>query len=372
MKKENAMKKVCVLFVVLLALTSYAAADWVRFECEDMELSGAAHLEIDPCNPGPLTGTGESNDGYIWLENPSGNLGQFLFSVNVRKAQEYSARFSVNAPAVGEHWDSWYLNNENGPGPDGQACRENYAAEYSWSKSRTEGPHDWVFATWQDFVDSITTYGTGDFKWQIVSRWAPSWNDAGKSMNVPMTFELQSGYNQIWVLAGWGWASYDFIDLDLPPAPSDPDPADRSLVNVLSPPANLTWVNATSGLDKVEVYFGAVAEPNLVTESNYKTVLSLIATINSPTDPPATDSTTMPVLADNTTYVWVVDGFKDVDPPGTDPNYGGVFWAFDADDNAYPVADAGEDQNVYLGMDVDPCSVYVELDGSNSSDDGLP
>ncbi|MBN1764893.1 MAG: hypothetical protein JW860_06515 [Sedimentisphaerales bacterium] len=74
--------------------------------------------------------------------------------------------------------------------------------------------------------------------------------------------------------------------------------------------------------------------------------------------------------------VWVVAGFKDVDPPGTDPNYGGVFWSFKSDDNAEPVADAGEDVHAWLGMDdghdSDPCSAYVELDGSNSSDDGLP
>ncbi|MBN1764892.1 MAG: hypothetical protein JW860_06510, partial [Sedimentisphaerales bacterium] len=154
------MKKVCVL-VALLAMTSFAAADWVRFECEDMELSGA-YVLADPCNPGGLSGTGESNDAYVQLQNPSGNLGELRLSVNVRKAQTYSARFSVAAEGLGEHWDSWYVNNENGPGPDGQYCRENYAAEYTWSKSQTEAPHDWVLATWQDFVDSITTYGTGD------------------------------------------------------------------------------------------------------------------------------------------------------------------------------------------------------------------
>ncbi|MBN1766229.1 MAG: hypothetical protein JW860_13295 [Sedimentisphaerales bacterium] len=344
---------------------------WVRYECEDAELSGDLDI-YDPCNPGIIPGW--SGRGYVRLHNPSGNLGKIRISVNVREARAYDMRYGVAVDSKTEKWDNWYVNDENGPGPEGQYCREQYACDYEWALEQEESPHAWPdLSQWQEFVDSIIPYGPGPRFWQIVSRWAPSWNDAGQAMNTPMTVELESGYNQIWIEAGWGWASYDFIGLALPPAPRYEVPLDRSLVNVALSPIALEWVNAAQNLDKVEVYFGAVAEPNLITESNYKMILSLIDTINDPTDPPGTDSTSGIAIVDGTTYVWVVDGFRDVDPPGTDPNYGGIFWSFTANDNSPPEADAGEDQHVWQYMQ-DPCTaaVVVQLDATGSSDDGLP
>jgi len=66
-------------------------------------------------------------------------------------------------------------------------------------------------------------------------------------------------------------------------------------------------------------------------------------------------------------YTWVVDGY--IYGPDADPNvYLGPIWTFYATTNAFPTADAGDDQYKWL-IPPDP-NVVIILDGTASSDDG--
>ena len=83
----------------------------------------------------------------------------------------------------------------------------------------------------------------------------------------------------------------------------------------------------------------------------------------------------MPLVQDDQGYAWVIDGYDGMGEPNesTDPNWPGVFFTFTANDNAFPVANAGEDQHEWLGhVGGDPNAVTITLDGSGSTDDGLP
>lgn len=354
----------------LVEASSYSI--WQRFEAEDAVLEGTYDF-------GEGTGSDPewinfSGDGYVRLQNPAGNLGTMTFNINVREAGDYPIRYAVTAPGD-EHWDNWALNTDPDTLDPGSAtgwlCRENYAAGYTFSPA--EPPGDFTQQEWDDFKAAIVqgpSSDGGSEYWQIIDLWGPHWNDSGQTKNDEMVLSLDAGKNSLAIQAGWGWATYDYIELDLGYLPFNPLPADGGHA-IIGVDTELAWDNALPDLDKVKVYFGETPDPNendpntFVTAANYKNLLTLIADID---DPGVSTSVTMPSLTDSQDYTWVVDGYAGADAiTDDDPNFPGVFWTFLATDNVPPVVNAGADQ--YQWLNGDP-NVAVTLDGSGTTDDG--
>lgn len=348
---------------------------WKRFEVEDADLSGTYDL-----------GSGEGSDpawegfsgsGYVRLQNPAGSRGTITVNVNVREAGDYPCRFAVIAPGD-EHWDNWALNVDPDTLDPGSAvgylCRENYAASYSWAMDN-DPPGNLSPAEWDAFRAAIITGSNGSpgEPWQIVPLWGPHWGDSGQTAATEMLIPMEAGSNTLSIQAGWGWATYDYIELELGYLPMHPVPADNGYA-IIGLDTGLSWANALGDLDYVEVWFGETPEPNesdpnsIIGLDNYKDKLTLLQTIPSPGE---VSDIPMPMLIDGVSYTWVVDGYSTGDIPGApdvnDAFYGGPFWTFLATDNVPPTADAGSDQYQWLNGNTE---VLTTLDASASSDDG--
>lgn len=355
----------CVVVAGLLVLPALSSAQWVRYECEEAELTGEMDIYNDE-NPPPANQNldGYSGQGYVRLHNPGGNLGDITVYANVREAGTYNLRVGVGVDIKNEKWDNYFVNGKD---TASRICREQYACDYEWTMERTTDIHEIPFAEWVTFRDALVTYGIAPRYWQILDQWLPSWNDGGQTRLDPMQVAFESGRNSVSIIAGWGWASYDYIELEIPDAPTAINPPDSGLSGVGQ--IELEWENVISGLDYVEVWFGPY-EPNdldpnsFISPANYKSILSLLDTIGNPSD---IETTTSPVLLDGQQYAWVVDGFDGLIPPD-EPNYPGVFFSFTAYNNSPPDANAGPDQYLWLGGNV---SATLNLD-STSTDDGLP
>ena len=329
---------------------------WIRYECEDALLEDTYYIYDDEdC----------SNGQYVQLEKAPPDYdsenGQITVTVNVPVAGTYAMRIGQNTAGDLERYAAISVN--------GSSIGDIFSGSITWPvEDALNGVNDWDDAlVIEDLFASVTLYGDDDGDWQLWDTWAWEWNWA--NINTPMAVDLEEGINTINIFGTWAWDRWDFIEVEVGFIPKNPSPADGGIA-VLSLDTELSWQNALADLDKVEVWFGETPvydelDPNsVVTRANYKTILSLEATIDTPG---ALSSIPMPAtVKDDQDYTWIVEGFKNV-PDGGDPNYPGVFWTFYATDNAAPIADAGEDQYVWL----DPNTIIVTLDGSGS-DDGDP
>ena len=174
---------------------------------------------------------------------------------------------------------------------------------------------------------------------------------------------LNEGDNIVRIQENWGYMYVDYITLDgFPITATDPIPANHDTVSVNLP--QLCWANVDPNFpgDAItsDVYLGTTVPDR--NQSDYG--LSQIATGTADT------CVDVPITLDPfTTYYWVVDCW--------DPNNGnpyvirGYSWDFNTN-NSSPEADAGPDQFVGFGNDGDPDSATVTLDGSATTDDGLP
>ncbi len=174
---------------------------------------------------------------------------------------------------------------------------------------------------------------------------------------------LNEGNNTIRIQEDWGYFYVDYITLgNFPVTATDPVPAiDETVGGNLSV---LCWTkpdpNDPQHVVTCNVYLGTTP-PN---RSLPGYGLTQIAT--------ETDQTcaSIPFSLDPfETYYWVVDCWDD---GGQGPYLlRGYTWTFNTN-NDFPTADAGPDQYVALGNDGDPLSATVTLDGTGTTDDGLP
>lgn len=349
---------------------------WQRYEVEEAVLSGA--YNVGSGEGSDPAWSGFSGTGYVRLQNPANNQGVIAMKVNVREAGDYPARYAIIAPGD-EHWDNWAVNVDlstlNPGSAAGYLCRENYAAAYTMIVNAETPPGDFSQEELNAFVAAIElgAYGNGPEPWQIISLWGPHWNENVINRNDPMLIPLNAGMNTLYIQAGWGWATYDYVELEVGYVPTNPSPADTGYA-IISQDTTLSWDNALFDLDSIEVWFGETPEPNeldpnaVVNVNNYKEKLTLIHTESNPG--PST-TIAIPALMDGVNYTWVVDGIVG-DPENPDPNdafYGGPFWSFFATNNVPPTVDAGPDQYKWL-VPPDP-DVVVTLDGTGTTDDGL-
>jgi hypothetical protein len=328
---------------------------WIRYECEDALLEDTYWIGDDvDCSNGQFVQLEKEPPDYT-----SGN-GQITVTVNVPTDGSYAMRIGQNTGGDLERYAALSVN--------GTTITNIFSGSITWPvEDAIEGVNDWDDAlVIEELFASVVLYGEDTGDWQLWDRWAAEWNQS--LLNTPMVVDLLEGNNTINIFGSWAWDRWDFIEVEVGYIPKNPAPADGGIA-VIDLDTELAWQNAVSGLDKVEVWFGETPEYNetdpnsVITRANYKTILSLETTIDTPGD---TSSIPMPNLQGNKDYTWIVEGFKNV-PEGEDPNYPGVFWTFFATDNAAPIADAGPDQYVWL----DPNDVVVTLDGS-ASDDGDP
>ena len=193
----------------------------------------------------------------------------------------------------------------------------------------------------------------------IIFPYVTTWDDYVYG-NIP----LNSGDNIIRLERSWGYVYYDYIALDgFPVTATNPNPEVHETVTVNLP--QLSWTNPAPLFEgdtiTSDVYLG-LQEPNSLLP-NYGLTQITAGTANEYVDVPYE-------LEPFTTYYWVVDCW--------DPNTGGnpalmrgYSWDFDTNNSA-PEADAGQDQHVGLGNDGDPQTATVILDGTGTTDDGLP
>lgn len=175
---------------------------------------------------------------------------------------------------------------------------------------------------------------------------------------------LNAGENIVRLENGWTYIYFDYIALDgFPLTATDPIPGIHETVNVNLP--QLCWTNPDPNSPGIEitsdVYLGTTVPDR--NQSDYGLTQIASGTADTCVDVPFT-------LDPFETYYWVVDCW--------DPNTGGnpvlirgYSWDFNTNNSA-PEADAGEDQYVGLGNDGDPQSATVILNGTGTSDDGLP
>ena len=335
--------------------TDEPVSEWHRFECEDAVLEGTYFIYEDAdCSGGQ----------YVQLEKapPDYNTdhGQITITVKVRQPGTYAMRIGQSSAGDLERYARLTIND---------ITTNIFSGLISWgAEAAIEGINSWDDqGVIQDLFDSVVLYGDEDGDWQLWDRWATEYDTV--LLNTPMTVDLVEGENTINIFGEWAWDRWDFIELKLGYIPTEPSPQDGGIGLIVENETTLSWKNATADLDKVEVWFGETpvyveGEPNsVVTSENYKDILSLIASIDSPG---ATSSLTLAGLGEGEDYTWVVDGFRGV-TEGGDPNFVGPFWTFMATENSKPTVVAGDDQFVWL----DPDSVTVTLDGSASTDDGL-
>jgi len=145
--------------------------------------------------------------------------------------------------------------------------------------------------------------------------------------------------------------------------PWNPNPVDGGLGGLSTA---LSWNNATDSLNWVKVWFAATpiespTDPNTILSlDTYKNLLTQVYTEISPGETSTCPNANIGTLTDGQEYTWCVE---------SDPNTVPVlFWTFTATPNVAPTADAGADQDLWLGGNP---SIVANLDGSNSSDDGL-
>lgn len=332
------MRSKSVLFLSLLILVPLASAEWVRFEAEDAVLS-AENAEIQDY------ADASGGKAVFLLNGPAGTID---FVVNVRDAATVGMRIAFYSnDNVSQKYDSIYVNGV-------QHIDQNWGCGYYWDPVPKP-------ANFEDYRDSIVPYGS-EVVFQILSRWWPAWNEAGR--NLPMTVPLEAGTNTIQIESGWSWTTYDYIELDLPETAFNPDPADGD-TEVRSTQATLSWENP-AGVLVNKVYFGqSDTEPNYL---NYPTLLTTVIDIPSPG---ATPSIAMPgTLEDGKDYYWVMDSddINTVMPP--EPNLPGVIWHFATQFNAAPDISI-QSPLAYLGQGGNPGEVTVFLDAA-VTDDGLP
>ncbi len=348
---------------------------WHRYEAEDADLSGT--YDVGSGQEGDaVVWENFSGPGYVRLQNPSGSVGMIAVKINAREAGDYPCRFRLIASGDA-HWDSWSMNDDPSDGyPDpssaaGWLCRENYACAYTWTMTRTEPPGNYTPEQWDTFKASLIPDGVGDGgseQWHIIPMWGPQYDDAGQEKATPLTLPLDAGLNTLYIQAGWGWATYDYFEVELGLLPKNPSPADGGIA-IIPETEELSWANAIHDLDYIEVWFGMTPEPNEsdpnagVNAENYKDLLDLIYT---GTDPGALSSIPAPEMEDGVNYTWTVDGYTEYGDPN-ETFYGGSFWSFFATTNVPPAVDAGDDQYQWLNG---AAEVVITLDGSNTSDDG--
>ncbi len=146
------------------------------------------------------------------------------------------------------------------------------------------------------------------------------------------------------------------------------DPIPDGTVSVETSLAALSWLNPDPN-DPVasitcDVYFGT--DPN-----RPQMDMVTLAPDASSVDINATNFPTFVPLANRTWYYWFVDCHDPSAGPGGNAFMPGLEWSFFTDNNQPPVADAGPDQVVWLGMSGTPNQEVIQLDGF-TSDDGLP
>jgi hypothetical protein len=346
------MKNVSLFIVMLLFLTQVSSAEWYRYEAEDGTPIDTVFFLEDPDASG-----GE----YVQLEKEGSKFpGEIVMYVNVREEGTYSMKLALGTgPDETERHEDVRVN-------DVTFVDEQYWCSYEWAMelvSLGEAPPTsmWSVADFADFMSHIVTYG--DANWQILERWGAAWTPS--QQNVPMEVNLNAGVNTISARAEWGWTTLDYMELDLPPMATDPDPPD--LGEAKTTQAKLSWTNAMPGLHHVDVWFGDPNSSIIVTPENYQSVLTKIDTIY---DPKENENTDMPPLDNLKKYTWAVDGFSSADPE--DPNtFLGVFWTFLANDNDPPDVDAGDDQYLWLGQHGVEGEATLVTEAI-VSDDGLP
>jgi hypothetical protein len=347
------MKNVSLFIVMLLFLTQFSSAVWMRYEAEDGTAIDTVFFLEDPDASG-----GE----YVQLEKTAGKFpGEIVMYVNVREAGIYSMRLAQGTgPDETERHEDVRVN-------DVTVVDEQYWCNYEYAMELVDAGErpptsDWSVSAFADFMSHIEVYGAAN--WQIVERWGAAWT-AGLR-NVPMQVDLNAGINTISARAEWGWTTLDYMELDLPLMATNPDPADLGEAKTTQP--RLSWTNAMPGLHHVDVWFGDPNSAITVTPENYQLVLTKIDTIYDPKD---NESTFMPYTLENLKkYTWAVDGFSSTAPE--DPNtFLGVFWTFTANDNDPPDVDAGDDQYLWLGKDGVEGEATLVTEAT-VSDDGLP
>jgi hypothetical protein len=248
-------------------------------------------------------------------------------------------------------------------------CNYEYAMELV-SLGEAPPTSNWVVDNFADFMSRITANGVyGAANWQIVDRWGSAWT--ASQQNIPMEVYLNAGINTISARAEWGWTTLDYIELDVPPRATNPNPPDRGRAKTSQP--ELSWTNAVPNVHHVDVWFGETPEydpldPNsVITTENYKLLLGKLEDISH-----TKESAAMPPLENLQNYTWVVDGFLSANPEPDDPNnHLGVFWTFTANDNEPPEVDVGPDQYLWLGQDGDEDEATLVIDAT-ATDDGLP
>ncbi len=177
---------------------------------------------------------------------------------------------------------------------------------------------------------------------------------------------LNEGDNVVRIQENWGYMYVDYITLGgFPATATDPIPANHDTVSVNLP--QLCWTNVDPNFPgdiiTSDVYFGTTVPDRNQSDYGLTQIADGIEETCVDIPPSMLD------LDPFETYYWVVDCW--------DPNDGnpyvmrGYSWDFDTNNSA-PEVDAGPDQYVGLGNDGDPESATVTLDGSGTTDDGLP
>jgi hypothetical protein len=341
------MRSVSVLFLLLLVMAPLASAKWVRFEAENAILS-AQHAEIRDY-------PGVSGGKAVYVVNTAPN-GYMDFVVKVREPNSLGTPMRVGFYSEGNNGqklDDYFVNNMT------TAYKlQSYACGYYWDPDMGD-----LTAKYEDFRDSITTYGS-PMLFQVISRWWPWWDGPG-AKNVPMTVPLVSGTNVIRIQSHWSNSAYDFIELDLPEMAFNPDPADGD-TEVRSTQTTLSWQNP-AGVTVNRVYFGqSETEPN---DLNYLSTLTTVFDIPNPGQNPVLDISSVG-LQDGKNYYWAVDGHQGGTSMPAEPNLLGAIWHFATQFNAAPEVSISAPVS-YLGQDGIPGQVTVLLDAA-VTDDGLP
>jgi hypothetical protein len=300
--------KLLIGVLCLFVLTPLVKAEWVRFEAEDAILSDL-NAEIQDY------ADASGGKAVFLTNNPAGTIDFVVNLPDANSVSTVSMRIAFYSnDNVSQKYDSIYVNGVS-------HIDQNWGCGYYWEPIPKP-------ANFEDYRDSIAVYGS-EFVFQILSRWWPAWNDAGR--NLPMTIPLVAGKNIVQIQSGWSYTTYDYIELDLPAAAFNPNPADGD-TEVRSTQTTLSWENP-AGVLVNKVYFGqSDTEPNF---SNYTTLLTTVIDVPNPGAAP---SIPMPAaLEDGKNYYWLVDGDDTAAVMPAEPNMSGVFWHFATQFNAAPV-----------------------------------
>jgi hypothetical protein len=243
---------------------------------------------------------------------------------------------------------------------------------------------EWPSQPWTRFAQKIaiqsrgdwTEYETNESNWVFRETGLPApvdwgaWDgDVKKTCTIDIsnysltgstyfTINFSTGISGTKPYGGFYIDNVHFVD-----EPWNPNPANGGLGGLST---NLSWNNATDSLNWVKVWFAETpvespTDPNTkLTLDTYKNLLTNVYTEINPGATSTCPNANIGTLTDGKEYTWCVES-----DPNTIPV---LFWTFTATPNVAPTADAGADQDLWLGGNP---SIVATLDGSNSSDDGL-